>query len=80
MVRMARTHAITTPKSCQDRKVAAIRDACDRRGLRAFSVFKVQFLKCDFQSLCRLSNWHSGLSPLFGAVIEVAGWADLSLC
>ncbi len=34
---MARTHAITTPKSCQDRKVAAIRDACGRRELRAFS-------------------------------------------
>lgn len=31
---LARTHAITTPQSCQDRKVAAIRDACDRRGLR----------------------------------------------
>ncbi len=29
-----RTHAIATPKSCQDRKVAAIQDACDRRGIR----------------------------------------------
>ncbi len=38
MVEMARTHAVTTPKSCQDRKVAAIRDACDRRGIRAFLV------------------------------------------
>ena len=32
--------AITTPKSCQDRKVAAIRDACDRRGIRAFWLLK----------------------------------------
>ncbi len=31
---MTRTHAVATPKPCQDRKVAAIRDACDRRGLR----------------------------------------------
>lgn len=31
---MTRTHAISTPKSCQDRKVAAIQDAYDRRGLR----------------------------------------------
>jgi len=41
MLEMARTHAITTPKSCQDRKVAAIRDACDRRGIRAFWLLKV---------------------------------------
>jgi hypothetical protein len=32
--RKTRTHAVTTPKLCQDRKVAAIRDACNRRGLR----------------------------------------------
>ena len=36
MLGMTRTHAITTPKSCQDRKVAAIRDARDRRELRVF--------------------------------------------
>lgn len=34
MLKLIRTHAITTPKPCQDRKVAAIQDACDRRGLR----------------------------------------------
>lgn len=33
---MTWTYAITTPKPCQDRKVAAMRDACDRRGLRVF--------------------------------------------
>lgn len=36
---MNRTHAVATPKSCQDRKVAATRDACGRRGLR-FTSFK----------------------------------------
>ena len=36
---MIRTHAITTPKPCQDRKVAAIRDACNRRELRV-TLFK----------------------------------------
>jgi len=35
------THAITTPKSCQDRKVAATRDACDRRGIRFTQFFEV---------------------------------------
>jgi len=33
---LTRTHAIATPKSCQDRKVAAIRDAYGRRDLRVF--------------------------------------------
>jgi len=40
MLKMTRTHAVATPKSCQDRKVAALRDACDRRGLRVFCVFR----------------------------------------
>jgi len=31
---MTWTYAIGTPKSCQNRKVAAIRDASDRRKLR----------------------------------------------
>jgi len=34
MIVLTWIHAIATPKSCQDRKVAAIRDACGRRGLR----------------------------------------------
>ena len=33
---MTRTHAIVTPKPCQDRKVAAIGDAYGRRELRVF--------------------------------------------
>ncbi len=35
---MTRNYAVVTPKPCQDRKVAAIRDACDRRGLRVISL------------------------------------------
>ena len=35
--KVTRTYAMTTPKPCQDWKVAAIRDACDRRGLRVFT-------------------------------------------
>jgi hypothetical protein len=31
---MIRNYAISTLKPCQNRKVAAIRDACDRRSLR----------------------------------------------
>ncbi len=31
---MIRTRAVITPKPCQDRKVAAIRDAYDRRDIR----------------------------------------------
>ena len=34
MLKVTRIHAITTPKSCQGRKAAAIRDACGRRDLR----------------------------------------------
>ena len=33
---MTWTHGIVTPKPCQDRKVAAIRDAYDTRGIRVF--------------------------------------------
>ena len=33
---LTRTHAVLTPKPCQDLAVAAIRDAYDRRGLRVF--------------------------------------------
>ncbi len=36
---MSRTYAIVTPKLCQGRKAAAIRDACNRRELR-FTLFK----------------------------------------
>lgn len=36
MLKVTWTHAASTPKSCQDRKVAAIRDARSRRGLRVF--------------------------------------------
>lgn len=35
---MTRTYAIVTLKPCQDREVAAIRDACDGRKLRVFQV------------------------------------------
>lgn len=42
MLGKTRTHAVTTPKSCQDRKVAAIRDACNRRELRVVLVLKVE--------------------------------------
>jgi hypothetical protein len=35
---LIRTHAITTPKPCQNRKVAATRDACDRRELRVILI------------------------------------------
>lgn len=34
MLRLTRTYVVRTPKSCQDRKVAAVRDAFDRRRLR----------------------------------------------
>lgn len=34
MLSVTRTHAVATPKSCQDRKVAAKRDACSRRDIR----------------------------------------------
>ena len=40
---MTRTHAIMTPKPCQDRKVAAIRDAYDRRELRVFLLYSLVF-------------------------------------
>ena len=36
ILKLTRTHAIITPKPCQDRKVAAIRDACNRREIRVF--------------------------------------------
>ena len=41
---MTRTHAVVTPKPCQDLTVAAIRDAYDRREVRVFcfSSFCVQ--------------------------------------
>lgn len=38
MLGLIRTYAIVTPKPCQDWKVAAIRDAYDRRRLRVFSL------------------------------------------
>jgi len=38
MIKLIRTHAITTPKPCQNRKVAATRDACDRRELRVILI------------------------------------------
>lgn len=39
IVEAIRTHAIATPEPCQGRKVAAIRDACNRRGLRVTYFF-----------------------------------------
>jgi len=35
---LIRTHAITTPKPCQNRKVAATRDACGRREFRVILI------------------------------------------
>ncbi len=60
---MTRTYAITTPKPCQDRKVAAIRDACDRRKLRVFllrkKIFKVLLLRKLYsisRNICQVSQ------------------------
>lgn len=58
MLELTRTHAITTPKPCQDRKVAAIRDACNRRELRVFLLlgrlnFKRISIKKDKESVDR---------------------------
>ncbi len=33
---MTWNHAVSTPEPCQNRKEAALKDACDRRGLRVF--------------------------------------------
>ena len=38
-----RLHAVVTPKPCQDWKVAATRDAYNRRGLRVITVFLLQY-------------------------------------
>jgi hypothetical protein len=51
-----RTHAVTTPQLCQDRKVAAIRDACNRRGLRVPFFRRVAFvIPLFFKSINRSS-------------------------
>ena len=44
-----RTHAALTPKSGQDRKVAATRDAQGRRGLRVTNFFHDQASLLGFQ-------------------------------
>jgi hypothetical protein len=40
---MTRPHAVVTPKPCQNRKVAATRDAYYRRGIRVLTVFFAKF-------------------------------------
>jgi len=49
---MIRNHAISTLKPCQNRKVAAIRDACDRRGLRVILHLWGCYASVFSQALC----------------------------
>ena len=50
---MIRTSATTTPKPCQDRKVAATRDACGRRCIRItqFKGARIYFLWIIWEEL-----------------------------
>lgn len=61
--RKTRTHAVTTPQLCQDRKVAAIRDACNRRGLRV--PFFIGFFFYDATFLSQYPVAQSGFNAAF---------------
>ena len=83
MLRLAWIHAITTPKSCQDRKVAAIRDACDRRDLRA-AFFAVSIALLTTESRLGYLGWavqpfvsYAGDESLSGVVLHMPGFGDL---
>ncbi len=55
---MTWNHATATPKPCQDRKVAAIRDACSRRGLRVILFLLLLSIKELFVSFKELISFH----------------------
>jgi len=87
IVELIRTHAVTTPKPCQDRKVAAIRDACDRRGLRVFFVFRG--FNCDgrqfflfptiLELLVVLNFWEHNFKMPLGDIVQKALYLGVGL-
>lgn len=77
MMGVAWTHAITTPKPCQDRKVAAIRDACNRRELRAaFFADSMRFI-VGFAGQSGRSSPMLEKSQELGMVLYMPGFGDL---